>query len=59
MGRYFGVIADKHRYYLGARIDELSGLDRLEWRNELFEICDGVTGQRKADAQAQPNLHRQ
>jgi hypothetical protein len=57
-GTYYGVIAQGHRYYLGAPIDELSNFDRLVWRNELFEICDGRTGKRKADAQPQPNPHR-
>ena len=55
-GIYYGIIARGRRYYLGAPVDELSGFDRLVWRNELFERCDGQTGKRKADAQAQPNL---
>jgi hypothetical protein len=58
-GIYYGIIAEGRRYYLGAPIDELSNFDRLVWRNELFEICDGRTGKRKADAQSQPNPHRQ
>jgi hypothetical protein len=57
-GIYFGIVTRGSRYYLGAPINELSNFDRLEWRNELFEICDGRTGKRKADAQPQPNLHR-
>ena len=57
-GMYFGIIVEDHRYYLGAPIDELSNFDRLVWRNELFEICDGRTGKRKAEAQPQPNPYR-
>ena len=56
-GKYFGIIASGHRYLLGSRIDELSNFDRIEWRNELFEICDGDTCKRKADAQRQPDPH--
>jgi hypothetical protein len=58
-GTYYGIIVGERRYYLGARIDELSNFDRLVWRNELFEDCDGQTCKRKADAQPQPNPYRQ
>jgi hypothetical protein len=54
---HFGIIASDHRYLLGSRVDELSNFDRIEWRNELFEICDGETRKRKPDAQPQPNPH--
>jgi hypothetical protein len=57
-GIYYGVMANGRRYHLGTRIDELENFDRLVWRNELFEICDGRTGKRKVDAQPQPNPHR-
>jgi hypothetical protein len=56
-GMHFGIIASDHRYLLGSRVDELSNFDRIEWRNELFEICDGETRKRKPDAQPQPNPH--
>jgi hypothetical protein len=55
VGKYYGIIASDHRYLLGARVDELSGFDRVEWRNELFEVCDGGTRKRRPNAQAQPN----
>ncbi len=58
-GRQFGIISSGQRYLLGARVDELMNFDRIEWRNELFEICDGKTCQRKAHAQHQPNPHVQ
>jgi hypothetical protein len=54
-GINFGIVRDKRRYYLGARIDELKNFDRIEWRNELFEICDGQTCERRPEAQPQPN----
>ena len=58
-GMHFGIIASGRRYLLGSRIDELSNFDRIEWRNELFEVCDGQTCKRKLDAQCQPNPHVQ
>ncbi|HEY2711445.1 MAG TPA: hypothetical protein VGI60_02940 [Chthoniobacterales bacterium] len=57
-GINFGVVRGGQRYYLGARIDELKNFDRIEWINELFEICDGQTCARQQDAQPQPNPHR-
>ena len=58
-GMHFGIIASGRRYLLGSRVDELSNFDRMEWRNELFEVCDGQTCRRKVDAQRQPNPHVQ
>jgi hypothetical protein len=57
VGQQFGVISSSQRYLLGACVDELMNFDRIEWRNELFEICDGKTCQRKPRAQPQPNPH--
>lgn len=57
VGIHFGVIASGHRYLLGSRVDELSNFDRVEWRNELFEICNGETRKRKPKSQRQPNPH--
>ena len=56
-GMHFGIIASDHRYLLGSRVDELSNFDRIEWRNELFEVCDGETRKRKPNSQPQPNPH--
>lgn len=56
-GIVFGIIADNKRYLLGTQIDEMSNFDRIEWRNELFEVCDGKTGDRRIGAQPQPNPH--
>ena len=55
----YGVINSGRRYFLGSRIDELKNFDRIEWRNDLFELCDGKTKTRIPDAQRQPNPHMQ
>lgn len=57
-GMNYGIINGTRRFYLGARVDELKNFDRIEWRNELFEICDGQTCARRANAQPQPNPHK-
>ena len=36
-------------------IPDKSHFDNIEWRNELFEICDGKTMKRKIGAVHQPN----
>jgi hypothetical protein len=49
-GQAFGVIFKGLRYLGGVRLLESTpGL--VEWRNELFERCDGLTGARLKDAQ--------
>jgi len=51
----YGIIYNNRRYLLGVDITNLSGFEKLEWRNELFERCDGNTMQRLTNAQKQPN----
>lgn len=53
--RTFGIIHDGKRFLLGAQIDDLPVYDTIEWRNDLFELCDGDTRQKKVDAAAQPD----
>lgn len=53
--RNFGLIWKKQRYCLGVDVTNSNQLDLIEWRNELFELCDGQTMQRRPDAQRQPN----
>jgi hypothetical protein len=53
--RKFGIIKDKKRYLFGARIDKLKNFGNIEWRNDLFELCDGNTMKRIDVAQSQPN----
>jgi len=55
----YGIIRDKRRYFWGARIDDDADLGSVEWRNDLFELCDGLTMKRLPSAQPQPdNLRR-
>jgi len=53
--RFFGIIHNNKRFLHGVKIDDLINLNNVEWRNELFEVCDGETMKRKKDAQRQPN----
>lgn len=51
-GESFGVIYQDRRYLLGVQIPaEEAGRAEIEWRNELFERCDGVSMQRLTGAQ--------
>jgi hypothetical protein len=56
-GRLYGIIWKKKRYFEGMQIDNYpkDKFNTIEWRNELFEICDGRTRCRKEGAQRQPN----
>ena len=57
--RNFGVIKSKRRYLLGVDITDLKNLNNIEWRNELFERCDGITMKVLPKAQKQPNPLRE
>jgi len=51
----YGIIHQSQRYFLGSRIDDLRiRASNVEWRNENFERCDGLSMLRLEDAQAQP-----
>lgn len=54
-GINYGILAGNKRYAFGARIDELKNFESIAWRNELFEISDGVKKRRVEGAQQQPN----
>ncbi len=54
----FGIIRDKERHFLGARIDKNVNFEIVEWRNDLFELCDGRTMKRLPKAQSQPDYLR-
>ncbi|MDP8247793.1 MAG: hypothetical protein P9M00_06615 [Candidatus Tritonobacter lacicola] len=54
----YGIIREKQRYFLGARIDKDVEFNRVEWRNDLFELCDGKTMKKFAQAQSQPDILR-
>lgn len=51
----FGAIYGGSRYFLGARIDNLRGFDKVDWRNENFERCDGESMKKLPHAQPQPD----
>lgn len=54
----YGIIKDKKRYFLGAPIDDGVDFAGVEWRNDLFELCDGRTMKKLGQAQAQPDQLR-
>lgn len=54
----FGIIKDKRRYFLGAPVDNNVEYGAIEWRNDLFELCDGKTMGKLEQAQRQPDLLR-
>jgi hypothetical protein len=54
----YGVIYEGARYFLGAQIDNLWNFDKVKWRNSNFELCDGKSMAKLAQAQPQPDLLR-
>ena len=54
----FGVLYNKKRYFLGAEVPEASYFDKIEWRNELFELCDGSKKRIIEIATKQPDFLR-
>jgi len=51
----YGVIRDKKRYFLGVPVDNDVEFEGVEWRNDLFELCDGRTMDCLLHAQSQPD----
>lgn len=51
----YGIITGKQRFFAGALVERGKPLDVVEWRNDLFELCDGDTMQRRPEAQPQPD----
>ena len=54
-GKNFGVIYEGKRYYLGRELQQSESINNIEWRNELFERCDGITTKILDGAQKQPD----
>lgn len=54
----FGVICNGKRYLFGAEVDDLSNFNNILWRNDLFELCNGVTMKRRENAMPQPDSLR-
>jgi hypothetical protein len=53
--KFFGIIHNGKRFLHGVPVDDLINLNNVQWRNQLFEVCDGVTMKIKKNAQRQPN----
>lgn len=51
----FGIIHNSKKYFLGSEIPKTSNFDQIEWRNDNFELCDGITMKKKDCARKQPN----
>jgi hypothetical protein len=51
----FGIIHQDKRYLHGIELKKADDYNRVEWRNKLFEICDGTTKKIKPNAQRQPS----
>lgn len=51
----YGIIRENKRYFLGARIEDNVNFENVEWRNDLFELCDGYTMKLLPKAQQQPD----
>lgn len=56
-GINFGILYRGKRYFLGSELTGEVSYDKIQWRNELFEICDGTTGEIAKDAMRQPASH--
>jgi len=54
VGINYGIIYGGKRYLLGMEIPRESAFENVDWRNELFEICDGNTKQIVSTAVKQP-----
>lgn len=54
----FGVIHNNKRFFLGSEVPKASYFDRIEWRNEYFELCNGKTKKKIDKAMKQPDLLR-
>lgn len=53
-GINYGIIYKKKRYLLGMEIPQGASFENVDWRNELFEICDGETKRIVPGAMKQP-----
>jgi len=49
----FGIIHDNKLYYMGAQLSAVQGESNIEWRNDYFEICDGITKKKMPKAARQ------
>jgi hypothetical protein len=56
--RHIGVLYQGRRYLRGMQVPPHFNLSSVEWRNDLFELCDGVSMERLTAAQhhARPTI---
>lgn len=52
--RSFGIIWDQRRFLGGMEVFAVGDENRMNWHNDLFEICDPTSMQRAEGAQPQP-----
>jgi len=55
----YGIIVNGQRYIFGASINDAIEPCGIQWRNDLFEVCDGRTMRRQEGAQPQPDPLRE
>ncbi len=58
LAKQFGIIRSGYRYLNGMRITNAPSFTSVEWRNDLFERCDGQTMLRLDGAMPQPDVLR-
>ena len=56
--RNYGILFNGKRFFLGAEIPKDSPFDKIEWRNEFFELCNGDTKKILDGAVKQPDFLR-
>lgn len=54
-GFSFGLIYKRKRYYNGLHINRSGSYDNIQWRNDKFEICEGINKQKISSAKSQPS----
>jgi len=54
-GKDFGIVYEGKRYFLGRELVNSEIINNIEWRNELFERCDGNSAMILYGAQRQPD----
>lgn len=52
--RTFGVIWNQRRFLSGMEVIDVGAEKRLNWHNDLFELCDPLTMRRRETTQPQP-----
>lgn len=55
---YYGIICKSKRYFMGSEVPQDSNYPNIEWRNDLFELCDGISGHKYETAASQPDYLR-